>query len=160
MVYTARKGSRINDTEAQVIGEELEKTGEIDATEFVKIAGENQKLHPFLTWDNKRAGQKYRENEARTLMASITVIIKEVEVRAFIPHPNIEISKEDEPDEKELKKYCSIGKILDSPIESKALIMQAKHEAISWKNRWKNYAILDKEWEDLRSAFEAVSDFE
>jgi hypothetical protein len=79
--FTARKGSRITDEQAQRYGPRIaalqDAEGVIDPASVVKDARcPSSPLHEAFEWDDGVAAEKYRLHQARRLLASIEVTIE------------------------------------------------------------------------------------
>jgi len=91
--YKARKGGSLNNKEAHIVGEEIEKLmksrgGEIQPAELVKEAKKKtSKLHQHFDWDNGSAAQKFRLQQARQLIANVVEVTmiknEKIEHRSF-----------------------------------------------------------------------------
>jgi hypothetical protein len=83
VIYKFKQGNTFRGIEAQTAGEELERIrrangGELATEQVVAWAAESDSpLHTAFTWDNERAGELYRLEEARTLIRSVVVIGEE-----------------------------------------------------------------------------------
>lgn len=165
-IYRARKGSHINDNDAQVIGltvERLSDKGGATAQKFVDEAKhDDAPTHYLFDWNDKRVAQLHREHQARVYMASVVIEIKHIETRAFIPEP-VTYDYIEEPVDKPKdrhKSYLPIESILKNPKESEALIGKCKAEAFSWMNRWKNYVHLSEKFSSIQPVFKAIEEME
>ncbi len=164
--YRARKGSYINDKDAEVIGmtvEKLSQKGGATADRFVLEAKKKTSpAHYLFDWNDERMARKYRESQARTYMASVTIEIKHVETRAFIPEPIILDFQEDKQkkSEKEMRAYLPIESILKNPNETDALLSKCKAEAFSWMSRWKQYVSLSARFNSVQKVFEAIEELD
>ena len=149
--YLARKDSYLTDKEAQIIGEEVEKirekNGNAEAKTIVKNA-ENEKspLHNHFTWDNKIAGQKYREEEARYLIRVIEVEVVTVDgehdrMRAFHAIKiDVKYSEDNgKKKEEEQKDYQHINVIKADEEKVNQIVELAHHQLMAWSHRWKIY---------------------
>jgi hypothetical protein len=92
MAYQWKDGARFKG-DAQVVGEALDRiretTSGLTASNVVKAAKpKTSPLHNYFPWNDKEAAQLHREEVARSLIRSITVIISPQEdaqpVRAFV----------------------------------------------------------------------------
>lgn len=83
MIYKRRPGTRMN-VPAQVVGDELERIcSENDdrLTPQAVVSHSRPKeapLHPCFTWDNKKAAELHREEEARRIIRSVEVVHEDV----------------------------------------------------------------------------------
>ena len=79
MQYRYKSGSSITGVSAQQAGEELsriaERDGEVKASVLVSESRPKEApLHPAFTWDNKKAADLYRLEEARRVIRLVRVI--------------------------------------------------------------------------------------
>jgi len=93
--FTAVKGSRINDRDAQCIGPVLarlsERDGEIRADAVVEAArSPRSKLHAYFQWDERRAAEEHWRSTARRLIRAVQIQVRVARhappktVRAFV----------------------------------------------------------------------------
>lgn len=81
MKYVARPGSIITDEQADLVGKELEsmqKAG-VYATPAALVERAHNPEHPLhglFQWDDKAAGEKWRLEQARSLIGSVQVVIE------------------------------------------------------------------------------------
>lgn len=81
--YGFRRG-RSAPVTAQAIGEEMERLGANDLpvapTELVEVSRpEDAPLHPAFEWNDERAAELYRVDQARSLIRSVVVVPNEEE---------------------------------------------------------------------------------
>lgn len=80
MIYQFRTGKTFRGVDAQTAGEELERIrnasgGKLATQEVVRWAAEpDSPLHACFTWDNEKAAQEFRLEEARSLIRSVVVV--------------------------------------------------------------------------------------
>jgi hypothetical protein len=91
MVYEWKDGSRVK-AKAQEVGEELERIEYKDAENVVEAARKsNGELHKCFEWNDAKAGQEYRKEQARYILRMIVTEVESkesgetviVRVRAF-----------------------------------------------------------------------------
>lgn len=80
--YVFREGARIKGVDAQTIGDELEsireRDGKIETTAVVDAARPKEApLHPAFEWRDNVAAEEYRREQARRLVRSVRVVIKD-----------------------------------------------------------------------------------
>lgn len=93
MVYEWKMPGLYN-VPAQVAGEELDRIyqdrGKLDAADVVdESRPEEAVLHPCFEWDDPKAAELYRQQQARNLINCIVTVVdtpknKQVETRAFV----------------------------------------------------------------------------
>jgi hypothetical protein len=84
--YKAAPGARYNDAQAQVIGCEFEAMqGEgvpVTPPNIVDRARPKKAcLHPYFTWDDREAAEKYRHKEAADLMNHLVIVTEHENTR-------------------------------------------------------------------------------
>jgi len=131
--YRPREGARLSAEQAQVVGEELETLPAITAQSVVEAARpEEARLHPFFEWDDVRAAELYREEQARHLIRSVNVIFvddgEERETQAF---HLIEVGDE--------RRYSPLSEVMDSAELQAQILKRARAELASWKARYSEY---------------------
>ncbi|MEK9724887.1 MAG: hypothetical protein VW405_15575 [Rhodospirillaceae bacterium] len=81
--YQFQAGRRTPKVSAQVVGERLEHLrqvggGQLTTKAVVKDARPvKAALHPCFTWDDAKAGEQWRLHEARNLIRSVEVVVKD-----------------------------------------------------------------------------------
>ena len=78
--YKARKGAKFNSKEAQVIGETIESLkddkGHITSKSVVEEArNKSSSIHKFFEWDNNKAAEEFRLQQARDLVNHVVEIV-------------------------------------------------------------------------------------
>ena len=148
MVYKFRPGSRIKGS-AREIGEALEevrvKFGGLTAGNTVEAARpRTAPLHGYFTWDNRKAAEKCREEEARHLIAAIEVRIRDedgkisVPVRAFVA---VGVQED---------RYLPVMQVLATPDMRRKLLAQAYDELRAFQRKYANLG-------ELAQLFEVVN---
>ena len=99
----------------------------------------NSVLHRCFEWNDKKAAVKYRLDQARYILRSITIEVEEIEVRAFanviIEDEGVYVSMQTAKSNKDLKKQ---------------VIKKAYKELIDWKERYEHI----KEFMSIRKAID------
>lgn len=93
--YYARKGSRLTDVDAQLVGPVLERLASENRSSAEDIVEEGTKaaspLHRYFEWDDGEAAHQHRLSQARDLGRSIEIEVVALEddtrkrVRSFLP---------------------------------------------------------------------------
>jgi len=101
-----------------------------------KASKKSSSLYEFFDWDNSSAGDKWRLQQARTLINEIKIIVEDKEIYAF-ENVNISIAnKEDSVKNKfSSREYKPIVEIMDNADFKQQLIQRALAEAKYWKER-------------------------
>lgn len=124
--FKAREGSVLSDAQAQRYGIRIEQlmrtTGGKVTNEMVLEDAKNPRTpyHDYFEWDNKKAGEKWRLEQARTIIGSIIkvqVIKREkVESRAFMSVV----------DQNEGRVYVPISTVVETPDYKQQVITDTK----------------------------------
>jgi hypothetical protein len=152
MIYRWRDGSRYR-AKAQEVGERLEQLrtdsgGTVTPHAVVADArDEASPLHPVFEWDDSKAANAYRIDQARSVIADVMVVFaEEVDgaprepIRAFSS-----LSGGNTP------AYTSTMEAMQSP-EMRAIVLgQARSELDSWRKRYRHY-------QELAAAVEKVGE--
>ena len=144
MVYKFKTGARIK-TDAQITGAELERLeaeGNLTAKALVDASRpENAPLHKEFEWDDSKAAESYREQQARHIINSIEIVREEKEpMRAFF---NIQRS---EP------QYHHVMAIMREPDSRQALLETAFAELNACKRKYKGLKELANVFAELEKA--------
>lgn len=119
---------------AQVVGERLEairKKNQLTAKAIVDDARpDDSPLHPCFEWNDEAAADKYREDQARTIIRNIEVVVENKKgedrpVRAFV-HVT----------ENEDSQYTSISAAMANPDLRRQVLDNALRELNSWRDRY------------------------
>ena len=147
-IYKATKGAQFTQAEAQEYGEELgkieeENNGTIKREDVVERARNRRNpLHSYFEWDNEKAGERHRMQQAQHLISHITVIVKQdhkqKEYRAFF-------SVNSTPNEKlKNKVYVTIERVLSEPELRTQILETAIEEVVYWNDKYKQYKELGR----------------
>lgn len=123
-----------NGADAQRVYEELGNT-EITAKEILeKAKNPNSELHKLFEWDDRKAAEKYRLQQAGNIVRNLVFVTddeKEEPIRVF------HISTEP-------KKYKPTKLILQQPDEYRALLQRAKDELYAFQRKYKSLVELEE----------------
>jgi hypothetical protein len=144
MVYKFKPGSRFGG-DAQVVGQELERireeNGGLTASVTVEAAKrEDSPLHRYFEWRDNIAAEQYRLNQARHVIASVTVAWidedtgkKTTPVRMFHALDNADNSR-----------YLPVTIVLADKAMRTKLLEQALSEAESFKKKYSDLLELSR----------------
>lgn len=135
--YSFNTGYVIKGLNPQITGEILENIanqyGKIDTENVIEVAkNESNHLHSYFEWNNDRAGDLYRKEQAGQLIRAVNVTIVENENtiecdRAFV---NIK--------ESQFKGYYAMSKVVNDIDLTDMLIKQAYNELQVYVNKYKH----------------------
>lgn len=154
MIYQWKDGSHVA-IDAQAAGEEMERirvrqNGRLDQESVLTAARKPKSpLHPHFEWDDSKAAEKYRLDQAGHLIRCITVTVEkpaggEVPVRAFV-----NVKREED------RSYTSIQHALSDEELRAQVVAQAWSELEAWRKRYaelQEFAALFATIEQARAA--------
>lgn len=139
--YVARVGCPYSDTDADVIGKEMDRltetTKKITPRELVESAkNPTSPLHQYFDWDVESAAYKHWLSTARQIMASVMVIYESNEepIRAYYRV----ISESGDGS------YVALPTVLTEEDYLRQIIKQALDELKGWKKRYGQYKELKR----------------
>lgn len=150
MVFKWKEGSR-HSVDPNVAGKvlmDLEKEGELTPERLVDISRpEDAPLHKCFTWDDRKAADLYRKQEATILIRHIEVVeeVEEKPVKVLAFHT--------------LEKkggYEFINNILVNPVKVTSLLANACSEMKSFKDKYKSLKELSKVFSAIEETLEAA----
>lgn len=155
--YEAARGRAFSQKDANVIGPELAKiakTGGLVPAAVVDHARDAASpLHRYFEWDDERAGEKWREQQAREMIQSV-VIHYEVqddggkwdigEVRAFHPVTIAPAAAAEEDDEEDtevrpVRAYVDLHTVVETAEYREQVIDRARREFLGLKAKYEFY---------------------
>lgn len=151
--YIWRGGEGVGESSAQAIGEHLHRIerhrGDLRPEYVVEEArSSNSPLHRFFEWDNEKAAEAYRLDQARDLIRR--VYVKHVDqqeipspVRAFVNVQNGDAERS----------YESIASVMSDDMKRARLLQQARRELELWRLRYQHL----REFSRLVSAMKEVA---
>ena len=141
---------------------EVQKIYGLTAESLLKKASKrSSSLYEFFDWDNSSAGDKWRLQQARTLINEIKVIVEDKEMYAFENVTVSVIDKEANTNNKfSSREYKPIVEIMNNDGYRQQLIQRALSEAKYWKERHSELVELNpifcsiseesKKWQDKK----------
>ncbi len=159
LVYAAVSGGVLNSTQAEVVGGELQaieqRYGAIKPDLVVSEARpKGSPLHPFFTWDNGKAADQWRLEEARQIVRSVRIIHDDIPaaeqpvIRAFV---SVKASDRDRFDG---TGYISTTRAMKVAFYHDQVLASAKNELEQWRRRYSDL----KEFGTLYVAIDEVLD--
>jgi hypothetical protein len=150
-IFQFKQGAHITG-DAQAVGERLsalEADGRLTPDGVLRDArNDRSALHPFFEWDDSKAAEKWRLEQAGHLIRSVTVTVDEQDeprtIRAFVP-----ISGADES-----RSYVSTMKALGDTEMRRQVLAQAHGELGAVARKYREL----KELSEVVAAIERVGD--
>ena len=149
--FKASFGAVISKSQAQVYGQVLDDiskkaNGTLKPMDVVEEARDvNNPLHDYFEWDNSKAGERYRVEQARYLIRHITVEIKYdhkvKDQRAFF---SVNETPDGDCDGNKNKTYITIERVLSEPNLRKQMLLQALTELEYWRDKYREYRELER----------------
>lgn len=146
MIYEWKSGysHKVKPEVAGAVFEELEKEKGLTAQTLVDASRpEDAPLHREFEWEDSIAAEKYREQQARILIAHLTVRMEEVKEA---PPTRAYVSLKDDT-----SKYEHIATVLADTKKTDALFDVAMKELLAFKTKYANlkqfaevFAVIDK----------------
>lgn len=162
-------GPFYTDKDAQIIGpvlEDLAVQGRSTPKQIVEAASDPKSpLHNYFEWRDDVAAQRFREQQARIMTASIVVKIadndgEERQVRAFHSARIVPIDTSEFKRGFKQHPYVTVDQVRESKELADSVIQEALSQLISWKKKYATYRALFKEFEQLNSIFDAINSLE
>jgi len=111
--------------------------GYVIASDVVEISRPEQApLHEEFEWDDERASEKYRQQQARQLLRKVVINYKGKQIHR---HHNVKLQISG----KQIKGYVSIAKILSDEELKQQVLEGALARLQYWQQQYKNYQELD-----------------
>lgn len=164
--YIWASGSRItnNIVQAQIVGEELEQlqqdnSGRLTAGVVVDAARPSEApLHPIFEWDDVRAAELFREDQAREVLRSIRVVVQtqddaDDEPRSVHAYVNvIDAVDSDEPQ----RGYVPIQRVYNEPSLMRQALQTAASELRAFEKRYAEFDAIANAVRKAREEIEAA----
>ena len=151
MRYKWVEGSKIS-LDAQVIGKELESLrkqndGKLTKEIVVAVArSKNSPLHDAFEWDDDKAAEQYRLQQAGYIIRSVAVVFEnpdtdeDTEIRAFVSVIQ---------DEDEKPSYTSLSVAVQDEDLRKQVFENALRDLNAWKKKYAYLKIFDRVFNEI-----------
>lgn len=98
-------------------------------------------LHKYFEWDDTEAAARYREQQARQLIRSVSVVFKDSEgqeqsVRAFV---NLKPDEEDGNNPLSDSSYLSVHEVAKNTSYQNQVVQYAYDQILGWKKRFGHF---------------------
>lgn len=145
--YKARRGYKLTDEQAQIVGEFLEQRfpdGRGITPDMILEAAtpEDSPIHGFFEWDDQKAAAAHRKFQARQLIKAIVVEIEQAGEQKEIPVYASVVDGDS-------RSYISIDNAREVPSLWDQVLQQALREIVTWRDRYKTLR-------ELSPIFEAI----
>jgi hypothetical protein len=137
MVYGYRSGHGFREVSAQVVGETIDRMmetrGEITPAEVVEESRPaNAPLHPLFEWDDSVAAEKYREDQARAVIRSYVIIVRDDQGNEHQELRNVSIAQ---PFDHDGPAYVQARRAMEDPGLRARVIALQKSQLDGWVAR-------------------------
>lgn len=139
--YVATKGAQFSKKKAQVYGTVLEKIKERDNGIVPQVVvnearDKTSPLHDYFDWDDTKAAEKYRVEQARNLISHLDVVINYETGKTQKAFFNVSI-----PDNGGTKVvYVDVERALTDKDLRKQVLQNALEELVYWQKKYKEYS--------------------
>lgn len=142
--YQFRQGSRLPQDKADVVGRELERleqAGAVTAQRVVKAAkSRNNPMRSLFEWDDSKASEQYRLEQARHLIRSVEVVIEYEKSKAAPPmRAYVAFDAHEAPVDAD-NRYVATHVVMSNASARERWLRQAMRELTSWRNRYQQFA--------------------
>ena len=148
----------LNDVpDAQVAGDELErvrkKNGGAFTPEDVVEASrpKRAKLHKSFEWDDSIAGERFRVEQAKSIVRSIRPV--KVKGEPTVPRSFTSVRRQDEPKKRE---YRKTEVVMAEPLSRDEILMNCLSQLMTWRRRWAEYNELAEAVELVQKATKSI----
>lgn len=134
--YVWRKGRHLK-ADPQAAGEEIARLrklhGEALTTAHIVEAAQNpaSPLHDCFEWDDAEAARKYRQQQARYLLSSILVVVKQAGGPTRYEITNVNVRTEDG-----VRAYVPTSSVVGNPSYREQVLTRALRDFDSWRARY------------------------
>lgn len=145
--YKWATGSRLTEKKAsaQVVGDSLdtlqqENGGRLTARIVVDAARPiDAALHPLFEWDDLRAAELFREDQARHVISSIRIVQPKSDPREAAKLFHAFVSLIEDVDDEKQRAYVPLARVLGSDALLKQAIEKAAAELRAFEDRYAEY---------------------
>lgn len=107
-------------------------------------------LHPFFTWNNSRAGELWREEQARHLIRSVRIIhplTPDIAVRKYV-----NVFARDDEDRFDGNAYLHAREVAETPDYKKQTLDYALEEIRAWRTKYAGFKEFFSIYAEIESA--------
>ena len=141
MIVRLKQGARVK-TDAATIFEAVEASkedGNISLERLVEQAKpKDAPLHKEFTWNDSKAAEKWRLNEARYLVKAIEIVHENTPPTRAWEAVTVAVEQETPTEAKPQvqRVFRSISEIMSDPVQRDELLVQALRDAAAWRKRY------------------------
>lgn len=146
--FFAAKGTRFSDKDVQVAGKFLYSRYSSTFTPRDVLEAARPKsspIHKYFDWDDKTAAEKYRLEQARRLVRAITIVVEDVQTRAFTSPIKVSVDNG-----KFTKGFFRVDKAIGNPDIWDQVLTRALEELESFELKYRNL-------KELKPVFSALT---
>ena len=144
ITYQPMPWCRYSATQVNEIGKELERVNLKHAclkpAALVKESKPKRaKLHSYFTWDDERAADLYREDEARRIIRSVRLVKEDMpEQEQPVVRAYVNVCAHDEEKSFTGHAYVPVRKAVEDPNYKQQMLDGAKREQLLWLRRYED----------------------
>jgi len=140
VTYYAAASAGFDDAKAEIYGKRLQGIHELEnglpAAAVVEYARDKKDpLHPLFEWNDTKAGELYRRNQARLLIRSIELEIKGIRVRAF-ENVVLSVQQKDSDELKPVRLYLDQATVHKDPDLHEQTLRKALGALVHFRKRY------------------------
>ena len=140
---------------ANIVGAHCEaieaRNGKVTSKDLVDDArDESSELHSLFEWDDAIAGEKYRRNQAQTILAALKIVIEDKPKEAVTVKAFVNVS----PEPRSNASYVNVKAALENEEHKNAVLANAKRELYIVRMKYNTLAELSKVWAAIDEAME------
>ena len=146
--YTTSKGAHLKASQAKLFGKRIsimmKSLGrELTPKDIVDDArNKDSVFHSFFEWNNKKAAEKFRLEQAKYILRSVSVVFVTEDGQKTTQRAFVNITRKDALGESK-QVYVNIERALTDADMRKQIIDRALDEALDWQARYKVYTELN-----------------
>lgn len=158
-------GSRLSEKKApaQLVGQELDALqqangGRLTARIVVEAARPIESpLHPILEWDDVRAAEMYREDQARHVLASIRIVQPRTDPRQAPTMIHAYVSLTEDVGGEQQRAYVPVARMFEDADLLKQAVERAAAELRSFEDRYAEFEAIARAARQAREAIEKAT---
>jgi tRNA A37 N6-isopentenylltransferase MiaA len=139
VIVRLKQGARVKTDAATIFAavEASKEDGNISLERLVEQAKpKDAPLHKEFTWNDSKAAEKWRLNEARYLVKAIEVVHENSQPTRAWEAVTIAVEEGADTPPQVKRVFRSVQEIMDDPAQRDELLVQALRDAAAWRKRY------------------------